>query len=212
MHKRFIRMFIPPVMIIIKNKIFARKSLLQRYILELFSQQFPTKSGYYIELGANDVITQSNTIYLEKKGWKGTLIEPSLNKFLECSKNRDIRNNFYCNACVSFDYKEKYVEMSYSNLMTISPSISSKMNNISAFLETSKEHLMPHEKIVNYGAKARTLNEILIDSNAPKLIDFFSLDVEGSEIEVLNGIDFDQFKFRFILVETDYPEVLKNML
>ena len=46
-------------------------------------------NGFFVELGANDGLTQSNTAYFEKsRGWKGVLIEPSPNKFLECIKNR----------------------------------------------------------------------------------------------------------------------------
>ena len=33
------------------------------------------------------------------------------------------------------------------------------------------------------------------------MIDFFSLDVEGMEMKVLGGIDFDNFNFKYLLVE-----------
>ena len=36
--------------------------------------------------------------------------------------------------------------------------------------------------------------------NSPKLIDFLSLDVEGSELEVLNGIDFTVYNLNLSLV------------
>ena len=45
-----------------------------------------------------------------------------------------------------------------------------------------------------------------------KLIDFLSLDVEGSELEVLNGIDFRVYNFKFILVESrDDDEIIKYL-
>ena len=47
------------------------------------------KNGFFIEVGAHDGIFQSNTLNLEKNlGWTGVLIEPSLNAYLECLKNR----------------------------------------------------------------------------------------------------------------------------
>ena len=49
--------------------------------------------------------------------------------------------------------------------------------------------------------KTNTLNELLKKSKAPKLIDFFSLDVEGSELNVLKGIDFKKFNFTYLLIE-----------
>jgi hypothetical protein len=37
---------------------------------------------------------------------------------------------------------------------------------------------------------ASTLTNVLNECNAPKFIDFFSLDVEGSEFDVFEGTDF----------------------
>ena len=48
---------------------------------------------------------------------------------------------------------------------------------------------------------ATTLNSILVDANAPKLVDFLSLDVEGPELDVLKGVDHDVFRFRYMLIE-----------
>lgn len=53
----------------------------------------------------------------------------------------------------------------------------------------------------DFGAIARPLNEVLIEAEAPALIDFLSLDVEGAELEVLKGIDHQVFRFKYILVE-----------
>jgi hypothetical protein len=62
--------------------------------------------------------------------------------------------------------------------------------------------LKPHWKNFSFGAVAKPLNEILLEANAPKLIDLLSLDVEGAEIAVLKGINHTQFRFRYILVES----------
>lgn len=204
--KQFIKLFIPPFVLLIITKLRIKKSFLQKYILELLND----RTGYYIELGANDGVIQSNTFYLEKKGWKGILIEPSLNKYFECTKNRSSLNKFYCNACVSVDFNEKYVDMTYSNLMTVAPQISSKKDNLTTFLNSSKKHLKPYEKLIEYGARAITLNDILKDAKAPSFIDFFSLDVEGAEIEVLKGVNFDNFKFRYVLIETEQFKLIND--
>ena len=47
----------------------------------------------------------------------------------------------------------------------------------------------------------------MIKSNAPKTIDFFSLDVEGDELNLLKGINYNIFKFKYLLVEGDDIEV-----
>ena len=46
------------------------------------------------------------------------------------------------------------------------------------------------KKLKEFFVETTTLNQIFKDVKAPIMMDFLSLDVEGSEIEVLNGIDF----------------------
>ncbi len=50
--------------------------------------------------------------------------------------------------------------------------------------------------------KVKTLHSILQRNQAPSRIDFFSLDVEGDELNVLKGINFKKYIFSNILVET----------
>jgi hypothetical protein len=49
---------------------------------------------------------------------------------------------------------------------------------------------------------ARSLNSILSELD-PKNIDLLSIDVEGYEIEVLNGVNLIKYRPRYILVETN---------
>jgi len=161
----------------------------------------PRRDGFYVELGANDGITQSNTYHFEKyKNYSGILIEPIPGKFTECKKNRSTRNHFVNCACVGFDYKKSTMELVYSNLMTTS------LEGDSDILERmehakSGEHLIKDE-IYKFVIQAKTLTDILIEAGAPKKIDFLSLDVEGSEIEVLQGLDFERFIFGLMCIES----------
>ena len=167
-------------------------------------------NGFFIELGAHDGITQSNTFYYEKKkNWNGILIEPTPKLYEICKKNRSKKNLFFCNACVDFDYKKENVKLIYSNLKTTSVDLTS---DIYREKHLAEPELNFFEKQNYYMAKAKTLNSILKDSNVPKVIDFFSLDVEGAEFSVLNGINFDEFNFKYILIETDEFERLKKFL
>ena len=78
------------------------------------------KNGYFVELGTNDGISQSNTLFLEKYlGWHGVLVEPEKNNFLKCLNNRSIHNRIFCCACVSFNYRDEFVKIVYSNLMSV---------------------------------------------------------------------------------------------
>ena len=53
---------------------------------------------------------------------------------------------------------------------------------------------------------SETLNNILIKYNAPNNIDFLSLDTEGSELEILKGVDLNKYKFGFIALEHNNVE------
>ena len=59
---------------------------------------------------------------------------------------------------------------------------------------------------------ASTLTNVLNDCNAPKFIDFFSLDVEGSEFDVFEGTDFKKYIFKYLLVESKNFDALNSYL
>jgi FkbM family methyltransferase len=168
------------------------------------------RDGYYVELGAADGIGFSNTLFFElHKNWSGILIEPSSNNFLQCLANRSDRNAFFCNACTSFDYSEKFVEMIYAHYMSAAIGLESDIADPEGHALSGSRYLAADtERVFRYGAIARPLNELLIEARAPKLIDFLSLDVEGVEIEVLKGVDHGTYKFKLMCIESRSPEVL----
>jgi FkbM family methyltransferase len=160
-------------------------------------------NGYFVELGANDGISQSNSYYFEKyRGWKGVLVEPIPHNYLKCLKNRSKNTQVFCNACVSFDYKEKFVEIIYSNLMTTAIGLENDIDDLKTHAKIGEQFLEKSEKIFSFGAISEKLNNILIKANSPRQIDFLSLDVEGSEIEVLKGVNHKEYRFSYICIET----------
>jgi FkbM family methyltransferase len=159
-------------------------------------------NGYYVELGANDGQLSSNTLYYERhKNWRGVLVEPAPNLFLQCRRNRSDKNHIACAACVAFDYKEEFVKLLYSDSMSVSLGVESDIADRVAHAELGRQFLRSGETVFTFGAIARTLNSILRDAKAPHTIDFLSLDVEGSELDVLKGVDHDDFEFRYMLIE-----------
>lgn len=159
-------------------------------------------NGYFIEIGANDGVTQSNTLYFERyRGWRGVLVEPSHTNFFKCRGNRSRQTKVYCAACVPFDYTERFVPIVYSNLMSVADLPGSDIGDIHQHARTGQQFLRPDEDVFTFGAEAKTLNDILIHAEAPKKIDLFSLDVEGVELQVLEGVNHEQFRFRWLCVE-----------
>lgn len=171
-------------------------------------------NGFFVELGANDGYTQSNTIYFEKKkNWRGILIEPSPHLFLRCCYFRGgQRNKMFCCACVPFEFSEKYVDIEYADLMSVSANLESDIENKERFNSLANKVSGDTKRNIKFGALARTLTSVLDEADAPKEIDFLSLDVEGAELDVLKGVDFMKYKFRYLLVECRDIERLKGFL
>ena len=193
-----------------KNKTFYGHHSLDQKLCEFLNY----KDGFFIELGANDGIRQSNTFYFEKNlNWNGILIEPIKTKFFKCIKNRSKKNFFYNKACVGFNFKDDKIKMIYSDLMTTvnDNRITNKVDSLKHALD-GKQYLQENEKIKEFYVETTTLSQIIKDVKAPLMIDFLSLDVEGSEIEVLNGIDFLNHNFKYILIESRDDNQIINYL
>lgn len=170
------------------------------------------RKGFFIELGANDGVAQSNTLTLELVfGWRGILVEPVSDTFSILRKNRNrCRNHLVRAACVSFDFPGDDVDIALSNLMSTPLVASSDVGDV-------REHVLgkdsqPGDRVSVESVPARTLTSVLEEAHAPKAIDLLSLDVEGGELEVLLGIDFSKYNIDWILVESRKVTVLTDLL
>ena len=173
----------------------------------------PYRNGYFVELGANDGISQSNTKYFELfKGWRGVLVEPYRLNYLKCKKNRKSSTQTFHAACVPISYTEKTVQLLYSNLMTITASEKNEIRNQLDHANEGIQFLDKDEKVHAFTAPARTLQSILDEANSPELIDLLSLDVEGFEMEVLEGLDHEKYRFQYICIESRNPELMRKYL
>lgn len=56
------------------------------------------------------------------------------------------------------------------------------------------------------------MNDLIIKSDAPNKIDFLSLDVESAEIEMHNGIDYNNYIFKYMLIKSRNFETINNFL
>ena len=168
-------------------------------------------NGYFIEIGANNGVNQSNTLYFEKfRGWRGLLIEPHPKLFSQLQKNRSHNSTCINAACTSFSFKNDSIRMMYSNLMTTSLEDSNILPNSTEHALLGAKYLVGQPS--EFTAKSTTMQQILEGLNAPNRIDLFSLDVEGFEFEVLSGINHEIFRFNLICVETsDIPRMKSFM-
>lgn len=167
----------------------SKKQFLDKKLDVLFNHK---TNGFYIELGANDGLEQSNTAYFEfYRNWNGILIEPSKNVFERCIQNRP-KSIVYNLACVSNDYQNDTIEGDFDgNMMS---SIGGLRNNRTSL----------------YKVPVSTLEKIL-DLNSVKDIDFLSLDTEGYELNILKGLNLDKYRPKYMLIEI-YKKDFENIL
>ena len=50
------------------------------------------------------------------------------------------------------------------------------------------------------------------ENNAPKYIEYLSIDTEGSELKILQGIDFDKYRFGYINIEHNNVEPKRSQM
>lgn len=177
-----------------------------------FIKYFNFQNGFFIEAGSNDGISMSNTCLLEREyGWTGLLIEPNPIKYKECVNNRPNSIVENC-ALVSHNYKGLFAEGSFAHT-DVDNSMGGIILDEGDFCDDKliyyKEIAKKEQTIIK--VPAHTLTYLLEKHNISH-IDFISLDVEGYEISVLNGLDFNKFSPSYFLIETTTLENRKKVI
>jgi len=158
--------------------------------------------GKFIEVGAHDGIQSSNCCFFEKElGWTGICFEPIKERYDELLKNRP--NSKCYNKCaysenkmLQFNKIEGYAEM----LSGIVENYDTRhINRIDAEIK----QLGGNRTIIEM--EGVTITSVCNEIGEYKF-DFMSLDVEGGELEVLKGIDFNKIKIDVIVIENNYPD------
>jgi len=129
-------------------------------------------NGYFIDLAAGDGLFLSNTYILEKKlNWSGICIEPNSTSYnkLTSIRNCVCDNNVIMEDGISIDFIEYDTITDYEHLLST--------------VEGASDYNFPIKSKTERIAKS--LNTVLNQHNAPDIIHYISLDIEGSEIYVL---------------------------
>lgn len=167
----------------------------------LYQTYFQGKSdGIFVEVGAHDGVTFSNTLLFEKLGWKGVLIEPIPSVFEKLIKNR---KGHCINKCayshdgeVDFNLNNGYSEM-LSGVRDCYDDRHYKR------LESEQSQLGGETQVIK--CRCCKLTDELLSLNITH-VDFMSIDVEGGELKVLEGLDLKAIDVRVLLIEDNYPD------
>jgi len=156
---------------------------LNQDIFALLMNQF--RPGYFLEIGANDGFTLSNTVYLENKfGWSGILVEANKKYLVSLAKRK---KSVIVNKAVSSQKGEaNFIDAGlYGGLK-------SSLND-THYLHTRDATCIKVECI--------GLQDILDSASAPDYIDFVSIDVEGGEVSIVEQLVTVTRRFRCGCIE-----------
>jgi FkbM family methyltransferase len=169
------------------------------FVINYFNNK---RNGVFIDIGANDGISLSNTYYLEKElGWTGICFEPIPAIFEKLSKNR---NCITINAGIA---DKKSIEK-----FTFVNGPSHMLSGITKEYDPRHLQRIQNEvknlggEIVEIDVQCVMLNDILEEHEIYN-IDYLSLDTEGNEFNILKTIDFNKFNIRVMSVENNYNNI-----
>jgi FkbM family methyltransferase len=150
------------------------------------------RPGFFVEFGATNGIDLSNTAILEKRyGWRGLLAEPAKTWHTNLVKNRTCLIDFRCVSSAT-DRNIEFWEAEVPELSSIYA-----WKDYDAWSPSRREGNL-------YKVETVTLNDLLAEHSVPKIVDYLSIDTEGSEYEILKDFDFAKFSFHFISIEHNY--------
>jgi|694.fasta_scaffold101006_1 FkbM family methyltransferase len=147
--------------------------------------------GFYIDVGAQHEEVDSVTRHFYEAGWSGINIEP-VAEFAATFKCRE-RDLTVCCAAGSDE-----------RLMPMAISLDSGLSSLDQKNAANTESLglLTETRIIHI----RRLDDILLDIGLPeKDFEFLKVDVEGFELEVINGLNLHRYRPRIILCEVTEP-------
>ncbi len=156
------------------------------------------KNGYFLDIGAHDGKTLSNTYFFEKeRGFEGICFEPNPKVFAELTGNRHCtlinKGVGKKNGKVEFMAIEGYAEMLSGVIENFDPAHLSRIDD-DLKIKGGQKKIIEIE-IVRLDSIEK-LNKIVVD--------YCNIDTEGSELDILQSIDFETIKINVFSVENNY--------
>jgi FkbM family methyltransferase len=146
------------------------------------------ENGIYVEIGALDGISHSNTMLLEQHfNWNGILVEPNPQFSSHLKKNRG--NNHLDFSAVSSRSGQRLKLLIAKNK---GHSTLSEFTNDASIYEDEFE------------VDSISLNDLLRKYLLPVKINYLSIDTEGGELAILESFTFKDFAIDFISVEHNH--------
>lgn len=151
-----------------------------------------SSNRYFVEFGATNGFRLSNTFFLEMyRSWGGLLCEPARVWHEELRNLRKCSVDFRCVYSRSGEFLS-FTEAEDPELATLTQ------------FRGVDSHSNSRLSGDNYLVETVSLNDLLDFHQAPRFIDYLSIDTEGSEFEILKFLDFEKYSFGVITVEHNF--------
>lgn len=159
-------------------------------VWELFKGGHP---GFFMEIGALDGKRFSNTLSFQEIGWKGVCVEAHQEYIGDLVTNRESQNCIVLWGAVT--NKDQTLIDFYANkrgaLSTLNPKLEEEFKKYGEYFTGFEK-----QKVPGY-----TLNSILSACRHVGTVDLLSIDVDGTEEDVIDGLDWKQYSPRIAIIE-----------
>jgi FkbM family methyltransferase len=157
------------------------------------------RNGFFVEFGAFDGITLSNTYMLERQfGWTGILSEPNRTFAPQVLANRS--------SCA---VDSRCIWSATGEMIPFTETTEQgEFSTVTQFRQSDS-----HDRTkapIEYQVETVSLGDLLIQHNAPVEIDYLSIDTEGSELTILRTLDFRRWRFNVITVEHNWVQSARD--
>ena len=154
----------------------------------ILQANLPDQIGFYVDIGSGHPTEGSNTYSLYLKGWRGVLVDPIASNIALSQVVRP-RDECVAGLCSSTTGDSvEFFEFAVYQYSTMLPE------------QAKKIEALGHKLNSTYRLKKTRMFDLL-PSIIPPGPTVLSVDVEGAELEVLNGNSWDRFKPNLICIE-----------
>lgn len=159
------------------------------------------EGGFFVEFGATDGVLLSNTLLLESRfGWRGICAEPNPKFFRKLQANRTC---ITAPDCIMGRTGE-----------AVEFILADEFGGVADFADNDA-HGAKREAFRECGEVIElhsiSLDDFLKKYDAPRVIDYLSVDTEGSEYEILKTFPFDEWDIQLLTVEHNFTSIRENI-
>lgn len=188
-----------------KNEDLLEEGFFSQYGQDKFVDSYfnSMKGGFFVDVGANDGVTLSNTYYLEKElNWSGIAIEPLPIAFEKLEENR---NSILIKGCIAeANGQTRFLEIVGEMHMwsgIVDKYDDTHLRKIDAVLDECDGGQKTIITVPTY-----TLDHIL-EKHKIRRINYLTIDTEGGELEILQSVNYRKYDIDLIGCENNYKSL-----